>query len=303
MRTPLFLLCLLLGIAACVRLPPQPAPDTRTATRADGQVKPPSYVVFGRRYYPIPSAHGYRERGVASWYGGKFHGRNTSNGEVYDMHGMTAAHKTLPLPTWVRVTNLRNGSSVVVRVNDRGPFVKNRLIDLSYEAARRLDMLAAGTTLVEVEAIDPPTQTDDPAAETEPVQASVAAPVQTIPLETAPPVIGQPVETVAAVNMPETPAPAATEIDTPAVTTAAPEPLTALFVQVGAFSDRANAHRMRTTLYNAAIDNVRVADGTGRSGLPVFRVQVGPVADVASYDALIATLETLGISDTHLVYD
>jgi rare lipoprotein A len=93
------------------------------------------------------------ERGVASWYGPTFHGGNTSSGETYDMYGMTAAHKTLPLPTYARVTNLKNGKSVVVRINDRGPFVANRLIDLSYTAAAKLDMLREGTTLVEVRAL------------------------------------------------------------------------------------------------------------------------------------------------------
>lgn len=103
----------------------------------------------------LASADGYDERGVASWYGPTFNGESTSNGERYDMYAMTAAHKTLPLPTYARVTNLRNGRSIVVRINDRGPFVANRLIDLSYTAAAKLDMLREGTTLVEVKAITP----------------------------------------------------------------------------------------------------------------------------------------------------
>ena len=102
----------------------------------------PSYEVFGKRYYTMKSAKGYVERGIASWYGSKFHGRKTSNGETYDMHAMTAAHTRLPLPTYVRVTNLENGRSTVVRVNDRGPFKKNRIIDLSYAAATKLGMIA-----------------------------------------------------------------------------------------------------------------------------------------------------------------
>jgi rare lipoprotein A len=116
---------------------------------------PPFYDVLGQRYYVLASADGYLERGVASWYGPTFHGGNTSSGEPYDMYGMTAAHKTLPLPSYARVTNLRNGKSIVVRINDRGPFVANRLIDLSYSAAVRLDMLREGTTLVEVRALTP----------------------------------------------------------------------------------------------------------------------------------------------------
>jgi rare lipoprotein A len=109
--------------------------------------------VLGKRYVVLATADGYIDRGVASWYGPTFHGVNTSSGERYDMYGMTAAHKTLPLPTYARVTNLKNGRSVVVRINDRGPFVANRLIDLSYTAAAKLDMLREGTTLVEVRAL------------------------------------------------------------------------------------------------------------------------------------------------------
>ena len=116
---------------------------------------PPFYDVLGHRYFVLAAADGYNERGVASWYGPTFHGGNTSSGEPYDMYGMTAAHKTLPLPTYARVTNLRNGKSIVVRINDRGPFVANRLIDLSYTAAAKLDMIREGTTLVEVRALTP----------------------------------------------------------------------------------------------------------------------------------------------------
>lgn len=116
---------------------------------------PPFYEVFGERYVVLPESRGYVERGVASWYGPDFHGERTSTGEPYDMYSMTAAHKTLPLPAYARVTNLRNGRTVVVRVNDRGPFKPNRIIDLSYAAALKLDMVREGTTLVEVRALEP----------------------------------------------------------------------------------------------------------------------------------------------------
>ena len=116
---------------------------------------PPFYEVFGRRYFVLDSADGYLERGVASWYGPGFHAERTSNGEPYDMYQMTAAHRTLPLPSYVRVTHLGNGRSIVVRVNDRGPFKDDRIIDLSYTAAAKLGMLEAGTALVEVEALTP----------------------------------------------------------------------------------------------------------------------------------------------------
>jgi rare lipoprotein A len=127
-----------------------PRPEPRSA-----HGNPPFYDVLGQRYFVRALADGYLERGVASWYGPAFHGGNTSSGEPYNMYAMTAAHKTLPLPTYARVTNMKNGRSVVVRINDRGPFVANRLIDLSYTAAAKLDMLREGTTLVEVRALTP----------------------------------------------------------------------------------------------------------------------------------------------------
>ncbi|HYL04095.1 MAG TPA: septal ring lytic transglycosylase RlpA family protein [Steroidobacteraceae bacterium] len=160
----------LLALAACsvnprraarppAPLPPPPAdleaiPDAvpRVEPRS-AHGNPPFYDVDGRRYFVLSSAAGYDERGVASWYGPTFHGANTSSGEPYNMYAMTAAHKTLPLPTYARVTNLSNGRSVVVRINDRGPFVGNRIIDLSYTAAAKLDMLRDGTAMVEVHAL------------------------------------------------------------------------------------------------------------------------------------------------------
>jgi len=116
---------------------------------------PESYVVFGKRYYVLDSSKNYVEKGIASWYGTKFHGRRTSSGETYDMYAMTAAHKTLPLPTYVQVKNLNNGKYIIVKVNDRGPFHENRIIDLSYTAAIKLDIIKKGTGLVEVRVIDP----------------------------------------------------------------------------------------------------------------------------------------------------
>ena len=118
---------------------------------------PASYVVHGKRYYVMDSSANFVERGIASWYGQKFHGRRTSSGETYDMYAMTSAHKSLPLPTYVQVTNLENGRTAVVKVNDRGPFHGNRVIDLSYAAATKLGIVQKGTGLVEVRAIDPST--------------------------------------------------------------------------------------------------------------------------------------------------
>ncbi|MEJ2384550.1 MAG: septal ring lytic transglycosylase RlpA family protein [Xanthomonadales bacterium] len=120
------------------------------------------YEVFGKQYRVMASGRGYHERGIASWYGSKFHGRRTSSGEPYDMHLATAAHKTLPLPTYAEVTNLDNGRKVIVKINDRGPFKDDRIIDLSYGAALRLDMIATGTARVEVRAIDTGARPDAP---------------------------------------------------------------------------------------------------------------------------------------------
>lgn len=178
-RVPILLLALATTLAGCSwmksddnagryamkhdRYPDTPidvsnVPDAvpRVEPRSRGGNKSP-YKVLGKRYHVLDSAAGYRERGTASWYGEKFHGHRTSNGETYDMYKMSAAHKSLPLPTYVRVTNLDNGRQVIVRVNDRGPFHDDRLIDLSYAAAARLGMLKKGTARVEVEAIDPRT--------------------------------------------------------------------------------------------------------------------------------------------------
>jgi len=171
---PAALTVCLLALSACAHiarrpaapapLPPPPPPPANIEAIPDAVPRaeprsahgnPPFYDVLGQRYFVLPFADGYFERGVASWYGPTFHGGNTSSGEPYDMYAMSGAHKTLPLPSYVRVTNLRNGRSIVVRINDRGPFVANRLIDLSYTAATKLDMIRDGTTLVEVRALTP----------------------------------------------------------------------------------------------------------------------------------------------------
>ena len=131
---------------------------------------PKSYVVFDKRYYVMESNKGFVEKGIASWYGTKFHGRRTSSGETYDMYAMTAAHKNLPLPTYVKVTNLNNGKHIIVKVNDRGPFHENRIIDLSYTAAIKLDIIKKGTGLVEVRAIQPGDALSDSPNEGAPVK-------------------------------------------------------------------------------------------------------------------------------------
>jgi len=174
MRVRAALLLVLLIISACSTAPPRgggyyqddgpqssvpmdvwqvPEPTPKVETPSKYGNKP--YTVFNKTYYPLKDAAGYRERGIASWYGKKFHGNRASSGESYDMYALSAAHKTLPLPCYARVRNLANNRSIVVRINDRGPFLDNRLIDLSYTAAARLGILGTGTGLVEVESLTP----------------------------------------------------------------------------------------------------------------------------------------------------
>lgn len=148
----LIALLALLGLfltAGCASKVPSPAP--RPGEKKPATQRP--YTVMGKTYHPVDSAHGYRESGYASWYGPNFHGKRTSNGEVYDMDQMTAAHKTLPMNTFVEVTNLENQRKAVVRVNDRGPFVDGRVIDLSRAAARQLGVYGPGTAKVEIVAL------------------------------------------------------------------------------------------------------------------------------------------------------
>jgi rare lipoprotein A len=188
-RDAVWLLVLLAGCASAPDLPQQPSPDIKSAPPAKppaagkggyykddgpGEKPPPNlaeipdavpkaepphryanrpYRVFGKDYAPMAAAQPYRERGTASWYGKKFHGQKTSSGEIYDMYAMSAAHRTLPIPSYARVTNVANGKSVVVRINDRGPFHSERIIDLSYAAAYKLGYIQAGSATVEVESV------------------------------------------------------------------------------------------------------------------------------------------------------
>ncbi len=206
---------------------------------------PAFYEVRGKRYYVLNDAIGYRERGVASWYGKKFHGRLTATGERYDMYAASAAHKTLPLPAYARVTNLENGRNIIVRINDRGPFVANRLIDLSYGAAVELDMIRNGTSFVEVEVVTPRSSGRKQRGGRLPMVAG------------------------------------------------------ALFVQVGAFADRGNASRLRSMLRKAGLKNVVIRKDRV-DGERIFRVRIGPVASVEEFDATVARVGKLGVSDAYL---
>ena len=271
-------------------LTPPPIPDSvpDAIPRIEPRTRsgnPPFYDVFGKRYYVLSSSVGYWERGVASWYGPGFHKARTSTGERYDMYAMTAAHKTLPLPAYVRVTNLLNGRSVVVRVNDRGPFVGNRIIDLSYSAAAKLGMLRNGTAMVDVRAIDP-------SAPPPVITASVVPPAAVAPAGAA----AAP-ESAAAVQ----PASAAPGTVAPAGSSAAAVS-PALFVQAGAFSDPANAERLAEKLRGGSFGKIFVRDDR-IAGRRMYRVRIGPVPSVAEFDRVVAALERAGINDAHLALD
>ena len=237
---------------------PRPEPRSRYGNG-------PVYEVLGKRYTVMPSSTGYQERGVASWYGKKFHGNLTSNREVYNLYAMTAAHKTLPLPTYVRVRNLANNKSIVVRVNDRGPFVHNRIIDLSYSAALKLDMIKDGTGLVEVTAIN----FDEPSGDRPVRRSDPSAP------------------------------PASVGGGLPATENREQAP-SQIYVQVGAFGDRANAERRLGALSLAGIKDAFIhEERTPERSL--YRVRIGPVADVVQYDVLVEELEGIGITDPYLI--
>ncbi len=266
---------------------------------------PPFYDVFGKRYYVLSSSTAYVERGVASWYGPGFHKIRTSTGEPYDMYGMTAAHTSLPLPTYVRVTNLQNGRSVVVRVNDRGPFVDNRIIDLSYTAAAKLDMLRNGTAIVEVSSIDPPyPAAPTPAPAPSPV-APVASPLTllTASAEAAPAPSPPPASAPAPTAPAATAAPATAAAPAAAAAAAGPTAISkTFFVQAGAFSDPANAQRLAEKLRAGGYGTVFVRDNE-IAGRRMFRVRIGPISGVAEFDRIVAALERHGISDARLAID
>jgi rare lipoprotein A len=237
------------------------ASSAATAEPHAATVKPPSYEVFGKRYQVRASSDGYRERGVASWYGRPFHGRPTSSGETYDMHEMTAAHTTLPLPTWVEVTNLSNGKRIVVKVNDRGPFVGDRVIDLSYAAANALDIVRSGTARVEIHAVAEP---------------AAAAPRSSARAESTRPIAPAPATQVSV-------APAALSI----------APSERLFAEAGKFRTRTDAVAVVDGLKAQGLVNAFVVTEDGRRK-SVHRVRVGPLLDEAEVERMSDRLRELG---------
>jgi len=241
---------------------PRPEPLARAANNP--------YTVFGQRYVPYRTLAPYRQRGIGSWYGRKFHGQRTSSGEPYDMYAMSAAHATLPIPSYARVTNLANSRSVIVRINDRGPFHSGRLIDLSYTAAYKLGYAGAGSAAVEVESIteeqmplivapqrqEPPTvAAAAPPDAPQPVAA--AQPIAPVILATAAPLQVEPPQPV-----PEIP------VDVGAG---------GIYLQLGAFSARDNAENFRVRVYQQLTwlnDAIRIF---ARGGM--YRLDLGPYRD------------------------
>jgi rare lipoprotein A len=271
--TALIAMALLTACSPYRAEPPTPQ-QTRTVVNPprSSRGNPPFYEVFGERYYVLDTSDGYRERGIASWYGRDFHGKPTSGGEPYDMHAMTAAHKTLPITTWVEVTNLNNGKSIVVRVNDRGPFVDNRIIDLSYRAATELDIVRAGTARVQVRALGAPAGSAAPPATT-----TAAAPARNS---------GSGISLISEAQA-DTPRPG-------------DRPMQQLFVQVGAFAERDNAVNLVARLKRGGFnDSFVVVSGAGRE--QIYRVHIGPLASAADFDRLNRDLRSIGVNETRLV--
>ncbi len=231
---------------------------------------PASYSVNGKTYHTLDSNQGFVERGIASWYGTKFHGRRTSSGEIYNVYAMTAAHKSLPLPTYVEVTNLDNGKTIIVKVNDRGPFHDDRIIDLSYVAALKLDIVKSGTGRVEVRAIDP----DAPLAHRQPRDSEASDPVAI------------PMAEPAAIAQSALPAP-----------TSQP-----FYLQVGAFSSFVNADNLRSRIA-PAIDAPVIISKTINQARSVYRVRIGPMNHEQEVEQLTLTLASQGITHTSVVFD
>lgn len=263
-----------------------PEPDVRDEPRARTGNR--DYAVLGKRYHVLDDHSGFVEEGMASYYGNKFHGRRTSSQEVYDMYAFTAAHKTLPLPSFARVTNLDNGKSVVVRINDRGPFHPGRVIDLSYAAAVKLGYRQQGSARVRVEALSP--EDAHPPASNAVAGPDVAAPAA--PASAAP---ATGIDRLLA----DMPAPAPAGAPTPAAEAASGEEQVTL--QVASFSDPQNAQRALTRLQGAAIARawLRDADVGGRK---IWRLQVGPVQATAMTE-LAARIVGLGFGHPQRVRD
>lgn len=248
-----------------------------------GPVKASPYVVLGKKYYPMQSAHAYRESGTASWYGTKFHGLKTANGETYDLYGMTAAHKTLPLPSYVKVTNLDNGKTVTLRVNDRGPFYSDRIIDLSFAAAKKLGYAEKGVARVKVEGIDPE-QWWAQRGQKPPVMGSYSPPepVQTSVVEVYVP----PVQQHAGAVLPVEVSPQAES--------------RGIYLQVGAFANPDAAQLLRDKVSSLSTATVRVSSVV-RDQQVLHRVRIGPLGSTRQAEELRQQVQYAGLGNPTLV--
>lgn len=235
-------------------------PDAQPRTEAPLPRVNKPYMALGQKYTPMTAYAPYTKRGVASWYGKRYHGKKTSSGEVYDMYAMTGAHTTLPIPSYVRVTNPVNGRSVLVRINDRGPFKHDRLIDLSYAAAYKLRLIDQGSGVVEVEAIDTSAEGLSTVAQTN--TTAQPAPVSTTPVLATPVAPAEPVTVVPQNNV---------------------EAIASYYVQVGAFRSEQNGQLLQKKILgldiagNAAVTNVYNGD--------LYRVRIGPFESRQEADA------------------
>ncbi len=303
-------LMLALTAAACATRPAPPPPSSNKvsvpSTAGIYKIGNP-YQQDGIWYYPHEQPD-YDETGVASWYGEQFHGQRTANGEIYNLNDLTAAHRTLPMPVNVRVTNLDNGRSLIVRVNDRGPFSRGRIIDVSQRAADLLGFRLQGTARVRVtymgRALLPGGRQID---ETPPEIASAvpAAPTGKVDMSALNIVPGAVAPPVTVGNLPPPPAatlqaPLPEEPVTGQVMQVPVPRVTHLYVQAGAFGSRANAERLRAKL--APAGGVLLSPIT-RNGQTLFRVRMGPFDDLTSADAALARAVKLGSNDAQIVVD
>jgi rare lipoprotein A len=304
-----FAASLVLTAAACTTPatpppPPPPPPSTVTVPSSAGVYKiGQPYQVDNVWYYPREQPD-YDETGIASWYGPTFYGHRTANGEMYDGNALTAAHKTLPMPVNVRVTNLENGKSLVVRVNDRGPYARGRIIDLSKRAAELLDVVETGTARVRVTYISRADINGAPPEETPPAIASAlpAAPTAKVDTEALNLVPGAPVAPSGKTRkMPSAPIPSQMFADnqpTGQVTRVPIPPETRLYVQLGAFSNINNAKALLAKVGG----DLRIST-LQRGGQTLYRVRSAPFGSVADADAALARITGAGANDAHIVVD
>ncbi len=304
-------------LCACGSTSSLPPPSPRAIEKAAATPAPTGsykvgnpYQVGGVWYYPKEQPN-YDETGIASWYGEDFHGRLTADGEVFDRNAISAAHPTLPMPVNVRVTNLDNGKSIVVRVNDRGPYVNGRVIDLSEHAADLLGYRLQGTAKVRVtylgRADGPGGGAPLPADETPPeiAMAVAAAPTPPVVTQALPPVSGVPVEAATLAKAMPVPVPLAPVVAAPQdlptgqVNQLAVPAATSIYVQAGAYGSLDNAKRVAEKLagLGAKISTIT------RDGKPVYRVRIGPVSDVDQADTTLNNVHDLGHNDVKIVVE